>query len=177
MTKPLARTRIRQGVFAGKCAAGMISPPRQHASCSSKKVSVCAAIASLRQRARMRWTLKHPVIRRLERADNRTPCGTPSQDLSPGRLLYFWIFTQKAAVISGGSVDSRDAHRVARKFAGTSGRCRFSGHKHLHPRASRITLRVLFFTWPDRPPRVSFALAMVLQRTHPLSGLGSSLGV
>ena len=30
MTKPLVLTRIRQVVSAGKCVAGMISPPRPH---------------------------------------------------------------------------------------------------------------------------------------------------
>ena len=56
-TKPLVLTRIRQDVSAGKCVAAMISPPRQHTSCSSQVVSGSAAIANLLHRARMPWIL------------------------------------------------------------------------------------------------------------------------
>ena len=63
VTKPLVLTRIRQDVSAEKCVAGMFSTPRQHASCSSKVVSVSAAIANLLHRARMPWTVKFLVIR------------------------------------------------------------------------------------------------------------------
>ena len=59
VTKPLVLTRIRQDVSAGKCVAGVISPPRQHTSCSPKVISASAAIANLLHRARMPWILEH----------------------------------------------------------------------------------------------------------------------
>ena len=60
VTQPLVLTRIRQDVSAGKCVAGMISPPRQHTSGSPKVISASAAIANLLHRARMHWILEHP---------------------------------------------------------------------------------------------------------------------
>ena len=47
VTKPLVLTRIRQDVSAGKCVAGMISPPRLDTSCSSKVISASAALRKL----------------------------------------------------------------------------------------------------------------------------------
>ena len=81
-----------------------------------------------------------------------------------------------------GNVDSRDLHRLARKFAGTGGRCSVSGQKmfiqRFRPHARSVFLHVTtpaFF-------RLAFALAVVFttnarrfQRTHPLSGMESSL--
>ena len=59
VTQPLVLIGIPQDVSAGKCVAAMISPPRQYTSCSSKVVSVNAAIANLLHRARMPWILEH----------------------------------------------------------------------------------------------------------------------
>ena len=54
VTQPLVLAGIRQDVSAGECVAGMISPPRQHTSCSSKVIiSASASIANLLQRARI----------------------------------------------------------------------------------------------------------------------------
>ena len=54
--------------------------------------------------------------------------------------------------------------------------------KHVHPKASPSRSEVYSSRDHTRPPRLSFALAMILtmnarrfQRTHPLSGKGSSL--
>ena len=48
MAKPFVLTRIGQDVSAGKCVAGMISPPRR------------PAMANVLHRARMPWILGHP---------------------------------------------------------------------------------------------------------------------
>ena len=45
--------RNRQDVAAGKCVAGLISPPRQHTSCLSQVVSASSCIAYVLHRARM----------------------------------------------------------------------------------------------------------------------------
>ena len=81
-----------------------------------------------------------------------------------------------------GKVDSRVWHRTARKCGGTSGRCSVSGQKHVHPNASASRSECCSSRDHTRPLRLSFALAVVLtvearrfQRTHPLSGMGSSL--
>ena len=60
VTKPFVLTRIRQDVSAGKCVAGMISPPRQHTSCSFKVLSASVAIANVLYLARVAWILEHP---------------------------------------------------------------------------------------------------------------------
>ena len=60
VTQPRNLTRIRQDVSAGKCNAGMISPPRLHTSCSSKVISAFVAFAGFLHSARMLWILEHP---------------------------------------------------------------------------------------------------------------------
>ena len=60
VTKALVLTRIGQDVSDGKCVAAVISPPRQHTSCSPKVISASAAIANLLHRAHMPWILEHP---------------------------------------------------------------------------------------------------------------------
>ena len=69
-----------------------------------------------------------------------------------------------------------DLHRIARKTAGTGGRCSVSGEKTM------LIQRLPSSRGHTRPPRLSFALVVVLnmnarrfQRTHCLSGSGSSL--
>ena len=64
VTKPFVLTRVRHDVSAGKWVVAMISPPQQHASCSSKKIfplvrpsQACFSVLA------MRWTLQHPMIR------------------------------------------------------------------------------------------------------------------
>ena len=79
-----------------------------------------------------------------------------------------------------GNVDGRDRHRIARKCAGTGGRCSVTGqnlstlkpHHHAHRLILRVTTPAL--------PLYSLALAIILtvsadSRMHPLSGMGSSL--
>ena len=55
VTQPLVLATIRQDVSARKCVAGLISPPREHTSCSSKVISVGASIAKLAS------TCSHPL--------------------------------------------------------------------------------------------------------------------
>ena len=57
MTKLLFSPEFDRDVFAGKCVAGMISPPRQYTSCTTKVISASAAIANLFHRARTPWIL------------------------------------------------------------------------------------------------------------------------
>ena len=104
VTIPLVLTRNRQDVSAGKCVAGMTSPPRQHTSCSHKVISASAAIANLRHRARMSWILEHPSESWLwGRAENTDPCGAASHGLGADGLVFldhcagselcFWLGT------------------------------------------------------------------------------------
>ena len=81
-----------------------------------------------------------------------------------------------------GNVDNRDLHHIARRRVETGGRCSVSGPKHLHPRASASRSEFCSSRDLARPPSLSFALAMIVtmnarqsQRTHFLSGMGSSL--
>ena len=91
---------------------------------------------------------------------------------------FFGSPSRKRTLFLVGGVDSRDLHRIARNCAGAGGRCGVSGEKHVHPKASASRCSREF----TRPLRLSFALAMILtmnarrfQRTHLLSGMGSSL--
>ena len=125
VTKPLVLTIIRQDVSAVKRVAGMISPPRQHTSCSPKVISASAAIANLLHYAHMLWTPEHHFVV-VGCAKNRSPCGATSHGLGTVGLLYF-RFVLLASVL--GRVDVavfQDKTNPSRGF--------------------RITLRVLLFT-------------------------------
>ena len=65
VTQPFVLTRIRHDVSAGKCVAGMISPPLQDTSFFSKVESSSAAIANVLHRAHMPWMLNTRVIHGL----------------------------------------------------------------------------------------------------------------
>ena len=146
VTKPLILTRIRQDVPAGKCVAGMISLSRQLTSCSSKVISTKASIANLLHRARMPWFLEHP-------------CGSPLWDVPKIKTLAAQPRTARALadVFVFGSpcrqrtlflvwnVDSKDAHRIAGKCAGTGGRCTVS-EETCSSKGFRLALRVWIFT-------------------------------
>ena len=73
VTQPLVLTRIRQDVSAGTCFAGMISPPRQHTSCSLKVISA-SAIANLLNSARM--LLMNTCVNRGCGTCRKSRCGT-----------------------------------------------------------------------------------------------------
>ena len=66
-------------------------------------------------------------------------------------------------------------HRIARKCAGTVGRCSVTGQKHVHPKTSASRFEVPSLRDHARLPRLSSARAMVLtmnarrfQRTRPM---------
>ena len=95
VTQPLVLTGIRQDISARKCVARMISPPRQHTSCSSKVISASASIDNLLHRARMPWILEHPCDSWL--------CDVPEiQTLAPQprtawALAFFYVFLDHRA--------------------------------------------------------------------------------
>ena len=145
----------------------MISLPRQHAACSPNVISASAAIANLLHRARM------PCDSRLWDVPKiRTFAGATSHGLGGGNMC-FWITVQEAIVASG--------WERGPQCAGT-GRCSVTGQKHVYPKASASFSKFSSSRDHARPLRLSFAPAMVLtmnarrfQRTHLLSGTGSSL--
>ena len=102
-SKPIVLTRIRQGVSAGKCVAGMISPPRQHTSCSSKVFSASFAIANLCHRARTLWVLENPCDSWLWDVPTiKALAGRSLARPGPWRFfLRFWITLHEANVVSG----------------------------------------------------------------------------
>ena len=159
----------------------MITPTRQHSSCSSKVISGSAAIANLLHRARMLWILEHPFDSWFWGVPRIQTLAAPRTAWALADFCIFGSPCRKRTRFLVGNVDSRDLHRIARKCAGTGGRCSVTGQEHVHPKASASRSE---FCSRDhtRPPRLSFTLAMVLtvnarrfQRTHPLSGMGSPL--
>ena len=88
---------------------------------------------------------------------------------------------RKRTLFLVGNVDNSDLHCIARKCHGTGGCCSVSGQKHVHFNASGRRSDLCSSCHHTRPPRLSFALAMVLsmnarrfQRPHPLRGAGTS---
>ena len=158
VTKPFVPTRIRHDFSAGTFVAGLIPPP-QHTSCSPKVISASATITNLLQRARMPWIMEHPCDACLWDVPNEKSILLWHSLARLGRwriFLRFWI-TVKRTLFLGGNVDSRDAHRTARRCLGTGGRCGVSGHTR-SSRDFRCTLRESLFKWP-RPPSPSFSRA------------------
>ena len=133
VTQSLVITRIRQDVSAGKCVAGMLSPPRQNTWCSSTVMSASDAIASLLRRARMPWIFEYP-------------CDSWLWDVP--KINVFGSPCRKRTLFLIGTVDSRGLHRIARKSAWTGGRCSVTGQKHVHPKKSASRSKLSF----SRPP-------------------------
>ena len=71
----------------------------------------------------------------MGRAKNRSFCGAASHCLD---LAGFSIFGSqyRMRTFMVRNVDGRDWHRIARRCAGTSGRCSVTGQKLVHPKAS-----------------------------------------
>ena len=136
------------------CGAGIISLPRQHASCSSKVISASAAIANLFHRARMPWILEHPCdswwwdVPKIPDL-----CRAASHGLGPREFWCFWITCRKRTLFLVGNEDSRDSHRIVRKCVGTCGRCSVPGQEHVHPKASAS--RSEFYSSRDHLPSPS----------------------
>ena len=114
----------------------MISLPRQHASCSSKK------------------SFRFPGHRWLASACSHTVDNDPHHDSWIRKCRKSKLFRhglaqpifgssyKNVAVISGGIVDSGDLHRIACKCAGTGGRCSVSGeNSFIHAQSFAPQLR------------------------------------
>ena len=125
VTQPLVLTRSRQDVSARKCVAGMISPPRHHMSCSPKIMSASDAIASLLRRAPTPWILEHPCDSWFWHAPK-----IEALAVQPHTAWALAHYCRKQTWFLVGNVDRRDQHRIARRCAGTGGRCSVSGQKH-----------------------------------------------
>ena len=133
MTQPNVLSSIRQDVSAGKCVAGMISPPRQLSSCSSKVVSATAAIANLLHRARTPWILEHPCDSWLWDVQKSKLLRRNLARPGPWRIIVFSVRRPESEHFFG----SETRTRIARRCAGTGGRSSVTGRKTLvHPKAS-----------------------------------------
>ena len=135
VTHLLVLTRIRQDVSAGKCVAAL---PRQDTPCSPNVISFSAASANLLHRVRMLWI--------LENACDSWFWNVPKIQGLAAQSGPWRSQNRKRTLFLAGDVDSRDAHRIARKCAGTGGRCSVSGQKHVHPERFRVTLKVFILT-------------------------------
>ena len=111
-------------------------------------------------------------------------CGTcrKSEALAV-QLRTFWVGSRckRRTLFLVGNVDSRDAHRIARKCAGTGGRCCVFREnmfiRRLPPHAQSVALHV---TTPAIPDCLTLTMVLTInaprfQRTHSLAGTGSSL--
>ena len=77
----------------------------------------------------------------VERVGNPDCCGATSHGLGQEHSGVVGSPCRKRTLFPVGNVDNRDAHRIARKCAGTGGRCSVTGQKHVHPKAaSRVLL-------------------------------------
>ena len=154
----------------------MISPPRQHGLCFSTVFSASASIAYLLHRARMPWILEHPCGSWLWDVPKIQTRAAPR---TAWQILCFWIRTQKTNVVSAWECGWQ---RLAPYCASCDRTLQCVWTKTCSSKGFRITLREIFSRDHTRPPRLSIALPMILtmdarlfQRTHPLSGMGSSL--
>ena len=115
VTQLFALTRNRQNVSAGNRVAGMISPPRQQTSWSSKVISASAAIANWLHLACMPWILEHP-------------CGSWLWDVPKIEILAAQLRTAWALIDFCVFVSRIRTHIVSgwkrgqQKWAGTGGR-------------------------------------------------------
>ena len=147
VTKPLVIARIRQDVSAGKCVAGMVSPPRQHTSYSSKVISASASIANLLHRARMPWILEHPCDSWLwDVPKNPDSCGAASHGQSPSGCLHFWISMQQASVVSGWKRGQQRFAPYCTQVCWDGRTLQCNLRRTCPSKGFRLTLRVLLFT-------------------------------
>ena len=134
--KPLVLTRIRQDISAGKCVAGMISPPRQHTSCSSEVFSASASIVNLHHRARIPWIVEHP-------------CDSCLWEVLKNRLLRLSLARPGPWQIYENLDHRAENEELAPNcshICGTGGRCSVTGQKlsipKNHHHSQRVILRV-----------------------------------
>ena len=161
VTQHLVLTRIRLHVSVGKCVAGMIPPPSHHTSCSPKVIPASASCGTCRKSRLLRRSIVRP---------------------GPWRIfLRVWITVQKADFLS---IWKRGQQGFApcctkmcwdrwtlqcdwtktRSSKGSASRSKFSC-EHDHPHPHRVS-RACHGFHPN---------ARRFQRTHLLSGIGSSL--
>ena len=155
--------------FVGKCVAGTISPPRLHISFSWAVISVTASIASLLHRARMPWIVEHPCDPWL--------LDVPKIQTLAAQPHMAWALAdfccpldlpcRKRTLFPISNVDSKDLASYNTKVCWDRGTLQFDVHPNSLDHA--------------RPPRLSFAIAMVLtmkarrlQRTHLFRAVGDS---
>ena len=185
VSRPIVLTTIQQGVSAGKCVARMISPPRQHNSCSPNVISASAAIAKIFS----------SCSNALHAFDSGTPvfhvCGTRRKS-----KLFWCILARPGPLRISVCLDLHaEKERLSRLECGQqrfalgnvfakSGRCSVSGQKHSHPKGSASRPEFCSSRDHTRPPRWSFALTMLVtmnarrfQITHPLRGTEFSVNL
>ena len=151
-TKPLVLSRIRQDVSTGKRVAAMISPPRQHSSCSSK---VLSASAALLQHAHTPWILEHTCDSWFwEVPKIQTLAAQPRTAWARGGLLFFqnteirlrfWLETWTAGICTVflASVLGQSGRRSVRRLL----RHALSLHLHVTTPALSVYLsRMPFFS-------------------------------
>ena len=106
VSQPVVLTSIRQDVSAGKCVAGMISPPRQHTS--------SVAISNLLHRARRPWILEHPCDSWLWNVPKiEALAARPRTAWALAECCIFVSQNRNRMLLLVGSVDSRDLYRIA----------------------------------------------------------------
>ena len=164
LTNLLVLTRSQQDVSSRKCVAAMISLPRLHTSRSSQVTSAFASIALLDSGTPVRFMI-------VGSAETANYCRTASHCLALADFCILGSTCRMRTLSLMGSVDGRDRHRIARKCAGTGGRCSVTGqnlstlklHHHAHRLILRVTtpalplnlLRLPFFSpWAPTPERI-----------------------
>ena len=123
VTQPLVLTGIRQHVFAGKCFAELISPPRHHSLCFHKVISASATIANLLHRAR-----EHPC--------DSWFWDEPRTAWVLSDYCIFGSKCRKRTLFPMGNVDSRDCTVLLANVLERVDVAVFQDKKHLHPKAS-----------------------------------------
>ena len=167
MREPLALTRIRQDVSAGKCVTGMIPPPRQDTSYSPKVISASAAIANLLHRARMPWILEHLCDSWLW--DTPKIQSLSAQPRTVWALADFCVLgsqSRKRRWFLVGNVDSRRFAPYCSQVKQVDVAVCLDRNMFLQvlPHHAQIFAHHVTTHAPRR-----------FQRTHPLSGMGSAL--
>ena len=159
VTQLLVVTRIRQDVSAGTCVAGMISPPRQHTSCSS--------MPRILEHPCDSWLSDVPKIQTLA-AQPRTAWAVAGLCVSANFVSRWEHGQQGCAPYCTKVCWDRSA---------------LTGAKHVRPKASASRSKFhLHVTTPALPVYLSSLpwfspRKRRFQRKHPLTGMGSSLNV
>ena len=153
----------------------MISPPRQHSSCSPKVISTSAAILNLFHRAHMPWILEQPCDSRLWDVPKiQTLAAQRRTAWALADFCVFGLACRQRTLFLVGNVDSRDLPRIAAKCAGRGGSCSVSGQNmfiqrlphHAQSFALRVNtpaLPVYLSRWPDERTSIPEKTRIVTQ--------------